>query len=94
LYLDELPFSKRSQEIVKDIMLVDNTLGLVLRAKTGRSEQGGKQIGWHVGYLERKKDVYFFSNCIQSSDSLIPDFAGARAVITYKILSDLRLTEK
>lgn len=94
LYLDELPFSKRSQEIVKEIMLVDNTLGLVLRAKTGRSEQGGKQIGWYVGYLERKKDVYFFSNCIQSSDSLVPDFSGSRAVITYKILSDLKLTEK
>lgn len=91
LYLGELPFSKRSQDIVKEIMLVNNTLGLVLRAKTGRSEQGGKQIGWYVGYLERKGSVYFFSNCIQSPESSVPDFTSARVVIAYKILADLGL---
>lgn len=91
LYLGELPFSKRSMDIVKDIMIARDTLGVLLRAKTGWSEQDAKQIGWYVGYLERKGNVYFFSNCIQSSESPFPDFAGARIVITYKILADLAL---
>ena len=72
-------------------MIARDTLGVLLRAKTGRSEQDGKQIGWYVGYLEKKGNVYFFSNCLQSSDSSIPDFASARIVITYKILADLAL---
>jgi beta-lactamase class D len=78
-------------DIVKDIMIARDTLGVLLRAKTGWSEQDGKQIGWYVGYLEKKGNVYFFSNFLQSSDSSIPDFAGARIVITYKILADLAL---
>ncbi len=91
LYLGELPFSKRSMGIVREIMIVKDTLGVVVRAKTGRSEQDGKQIGWYVGYLERKGNVYFFSNCIQSDSAAIPDFISARIVITYKILADLGL---
>ena len=94
LYLGELPFSKRTMDIVREIMLVSNTLGLVLSAKTGRSEQDAKQIGWYVGYLERGGDVFFFSNCIQSSGSSIPDFNSARVVMTYKILADLGLTTR
>ena len=91
LYRGELPFSKRSLDIVKQIMIVKDTLGVVVRAKTGRSEQGGKQVGWYVGYLERKGNLYFFSNCIQSSEVSLPDFINARVVITYKILADLGL---
>jgi beta-lactamase class D len=94
LYKGELPFSKRSMDIVKDIMIARDTLGVVLRAKTGRSEQDGKQIGWYVGYLEKKGNVFFFSNCIQNSQFTTPDFAGARIAITNRILADLGLMEK
>jgi len=92
LYKNELPFSRRSMDIVKDIMVVRDTVDFKLRAKTGRSEQGGRQIGWYVGYLERKGNVYVFSNCIQQSAEMsIPDFINARPVITFKILTDLGL---
>jgi beta-lactamase class D len=91
LYSEELPFSKRSMDIVKEIMVVRDTVDWKLRAKTGRSERSGMQIGWYIGYLERKGDVYFFSNCIQSDATSIPDFIRARVDITYKILGDLRL---
>jgi beta-lactamase class D len=91
LYSEELPFSKRSMDIVKEIMVVRDTVDWKLRAKTGRSERSGMQIGWYIGYLERKGDVYFFSNCIQSDATSIPDFIRARVDITYKILADLRL---
>lgn len=91
LYQGELPFSKRSMDLVKEIMVVRDTVDFKLRAKTGLSEQDGEQIGWYIGFLERKGNAFFFSNCIQSSDAPIPDFIRARVEITNKILSDLGL---
>lgn len=92
LYKGELPFLKRSMDIVKEIMIAKDTLDYVLRAKTGRSGQNGKQIGWYVGYLERKGEVYFFSNCVQSDSASILDFLAARVQITSAILAELGLT--
>jgi len=91
LHDEKLPFSKRSMDIVKKIMIVKDTLGYIVRAKTGWSEQDGKQIGWYVGYLETKENVYYFSNCLQTNDANNTDFLKARIDIVYKILKDLEL---
>ena len=91
LYKEDLPFSKRSMDLVKEIMVVKDTIGFKLRAKTGRSGRDSLQIGWYVGYLQSKGNVYFFSNCIQSDAVSIPDFIRARVEITFKILADLKL---
>ncbi len=62
LYKDDLPFSKRSLSIVKDIMVVEQTPDYTIRAKTGLSMLGvTPEIGWYVGYLEKGKNVYFFA---------------------------------
>ncbi|NJM90678.1 MAG: class D beta-lactamase, partial [Hydrococcus sp. RU_2_2] len=56
---NDLPFSKRSLSIVKDIMIVEKTPEYTLRAKTGWAGFGNKealQIGWYVGYLEQGKN--------------------------------------
>ena len=55
LYSDDLPFSQRNLDIVKDIMINDNTGNYVLRGKTGWADD----TGWYVGYLEENDDVYF-----------------------------------
>src|SRR5262245_52701157 len=61
LYLDRLPVSKRSLEIVKDILTLEKTAEYKLSAKTGGGPlDEGKYIGWFVGYLETKGNVYFF----------------------------------
>jgi beta-lactamase class D len=91
LYSEDLPFSKRSTDIVKRIMIVPDTTGLTLRAKTGWSEQDGRSIGWYVGYLETNSNVYFFSTCIQCADANNPHFAEARREITLSILKVLKL---
>lgn len=91
LYQETLPFSKRSMDIVKDLMVVKDTLGSTLRAKTGGSDQDGKLLGWYVGYIERKGKVHFFSNCIQGDTVPIVDFLNARAAITSRILTALGL---
>jgi beta-lactamase class D len=56
--------------------------------------QENNDIGWFVGYLEAKDKVYYFANCIQSSDYTNKDFANARKDIVYLILDDLKLTNK
>lgn len=93
LHNNQLPFSKRSVDIVKKIMITKDTLGYVVRAKTGWSDEDKRIVGWYVGYLEKGSNVYYFANCIQSSDIDHKEFAQARIDITYKILQDLKLIE-
>lgn len=90
----QLPFSKRSVDIVKNIMIAKDTLDYIVRAKTGWGGQDNKDVGWYVGYLEKKDKVYYFANCIQSTDLKNKDFANARIDIVYLILDDLKLTDK
>lgn len=94
LHNNQLPFSQRSMDIVKNVMIAKDTLNYVIRAKTGWCGQNNKNIGWYVGYLETKNKVYYFSNCIQSSDLNNKDFANARIDIVYLILKDLKLIDE
>lgn len=91
LYKNELPFSTKSIDIVKRIMIAQDTVGYVLRAKTGWSEQDETSIGWYVGYLETGAGTYFFATCVQSSDKDNPDSARSRKEITTEILKSLKL---
>jgi beta-lactamase class D len=45
LHDNQLPFSKRSVDIVKNIMIAKDTLNSVLRAKTGWGRQDNKDMG-------------------------------------------------
>ncbi|MEO6301799.1 MAG: class D beta-lactamase, partial [Bacteroidia bacterium] len=91
LHDNKLPFSKRNMNIVKNIMIAKDTLGYVLRAKTGWNDTEPKSDGWYVGYLETKDNVYYFANCIHTADF---KKAAARIEITYKILEELKLIPK
>jgi beta-lactamase class D len=67
-YAGRLPVSKRATEIVKDILVLENTPAYKLSAKTGGgSIAEGKYIGWFVGYLETKGKVYFFATNIEGA---------------------------
>lgn len=91
---NKLPFSKRSIDIVKKIMIAKDTLNYVVRAKTGWSDEEKRIVGWYVGYIEKNNNVYYFANCIQSSDLDHKDFGRARTEIAYKILNDLKVTKE
>ena len=69
LYFDQLPFQKRSQQIVRDVMVQENTTQYTLAYKTGWGfdEQGGN-IGWIVGWIEENKHPYFFSLLVKTPD--------------------------
>lgn len=57
LYFAELPFSERSQRIVKNMMLREETAGYRLYYKTGTYETKEKTTYWVVGFAERIEHV-------------------------------------
>lgn len=93
LHDDKLPFSKRSMNIVKEIMIVSDTLNTVTRAKPGAGKQGQQYVGWYVGYITTPDNVYYFSNCIQTMEKK-QDFGNARFEILNKILDELEIFKK
>lgn len=94
LHDNKLPFSQRSMDIVKNIMISKDTLGYVVRAKTGWAGNDTQDFGWYVGYLETNGRVYYFANCIQTTDFNNKDFDRARTDIVYTILDEVKLTKK
>jgi beta-lactamase class D len=88
LYKNELPFSKRNMDIVKDILLREKTDEYILRTKTGSTIQDSTPIGWYIGYLEKDSNVYFFATNVSSlSTAELP--SGAKETITRNILKEL-----
>ncbi len=61
LYFYQLPFQRRSQEIVKKIMLQESNANYTLAYKTGLGfTENGNILGWIVGWIEENKHPYFF----------------------------------
>lgn len=82
------PFSQRTMDLVKDIMVFEQTPDYTLRAKTGWATKINPQIGWFVGYLEQNNNVYFFATNI---DVRNPKDTAARIEVTRRSFKDLGL---
>jgi beta-lactamase class D len=94
---NDLPFSKRSLSIVKDMMILEKTPEYTIRGKTGWVGLGSMgtvlpgtaQVGWYVGYLEKAEKPYFFATNIDiRNDKTDPP---ARLELTRRCLKDLAL---
>jgi len=61
LYFGQLPFQKRVQDIVKKMMVRENTSKYILAYKGGLGTSGnGNEIGLMVGWVEENRHPYFF----------------------------------
>ncbi len=61
LYFGQLPFQKRSQDIVKKVMLQEDNANYKLSYKTGWGFlENGRSLGWIVGWIEENRHPYFF----------------------------------
>lgn len=89
-YSDDLPFSQRSVDIVKDLLIVEQTPDYTLRAKAGWVVLPEYQLGWWVGYLEQAGDVYFFALNI---DIARPGDENARMSVVKEIFRYVGLLE-
>ncbi|MEO8414934.1 MAG: class D beta-lactamase [Ginsengibacter sp.] len=89
LYFDKLPFSKRSQQIVRDVMLQENNTLYKLSYKTGWGfDEQNHAVGWVAGWIEENRHVYFFATLVKSPDKNI-DMKTVRMHITTGILTNL-----
>jgi beta-lactamase class D len=88
---NKLDVSEHSIDIVKKIMIVNDSLGYVVRQKTGWGFQNGKDIGWLVGYIENNQNTFYFATCIESSDPNTANFNKARINIPYQIFNELNI---
>jgi len=90
LYEGDLPFSERSIEIVRQMIVLEEGVGYRLSGKTGWTSRVQPQVGWFVGYLELGDDVYFFATNVgreTSSESL----GWMSREITVEILEEMGL---
>ena len=93
LVRNELPFSQRSMDIVKDITLQEDTLGYRLHGKTGWAMGSEGSIGWFVGWLEKEdgSGPFVFANRCMTPDTLSETFGPARRAISVEVLRALGL---
>lgn len=90
LYENRLPFSKRTMNAVKVIMLSEQAGPYTFRDKTGWTTKDDLDIGWWVGYAQTSNNVYFFATRItKPASEPNPDFARARKEITKAILKEV-----
>ena len=80
-------------DIVKRMMIEEETPEYTLRTKTGWGNQNSMDIGWYVGYVEKNENTYFFATCIQSAKA-DETFPQNRRTITRKVLVTLDILPK
>jgi beta-lactamase class D len=83
-----LPVSKRSQDLVRDILPVTKVGDTVIRAKSGLlgAETGKPSLGWMVGWAEKGETRTVFA---LNMDCLEPRHIADRMAITQQCLGDI-----
>ena len=77
----KLPFSKQNVAILRDVMRVAETEKGTLYGKTGSGmdAEGNWSLGWFVGFLENRDDVYVFACNITGGEQ--PSGKAAREIV-------------
>ncbi len=69
LYFEKLPFQKRTQQIVRRMMIRESNANYTLAYKTGwGTTPSGNQLGWIIGWIEENRHPYFFVLQVESTD--------------------------
>lgn len=94
LYQKKLPISKRTDTIMRRLMVIEENETYTLSGKTGWSISKGNNNGWFVGYIEKENSVYFFSSNVEPVGEFDQDFfIRARKEVVYKALKHLEVIE-
>ncbi len=83
VYTRMYPFRSSSYDLLRKLMIVEETPAYVLRAKTGWAQNVAPQIGWYVGYVEVGGQVWFFAANMEIAR---PEDSSLRQEITMKAL--------
>lgn len=84
LYFEELPFSERSQRIVRSIMLREETPKYKLYYKTGTGNFKDSTVYWVVGFVEKMEQVKEHEKSMNKADFRNYPYMFAQNFVTYK----------
>lgn len=85
LYFDQLPFQKRTHEIVRKMMMMEDNSNYALSYKTGwGTTEKDHAFGWIIGWIEENKHPYFFVLQVEN-----PDKNFNIGPVRLKILTDI-----
>ncbi len=91
-YLSELTISKKTQDIMKRLMVIEENDDYCLSGKTGWSIRNGNNNGWFVGYIESKNKVYFFATNVEPKEQFNMDmFPMIRKDVTFRAFKQMQL---
>lgn len=92
LYYEKLPISKRTYQILKPIMQIDEKPNYTLSGKTGWSKEEDFNLGWFVGYLKKGDDVYFMATNVDPKEDFdMKNFIKIRLEMTKEALKELEI---
>jgi len=91
LYNNELPISKSTHALMKNIMRIEQKEDFILSGKTGLAILDEHKVGWFVGYIEKKEAVFFFATRIHPTKNEMSTnaFASIRKSVTIAALKGL-----
>ncbi len=89
-YDGKLGVSERATNIVKSIIVLEQTEQYKLSGKTGAGpRENGKMLGWLVGYVEANDNVYFYALNIDGEN--FQSIAAKRLALTKALLRELKV---
>lgn len=92
LYSEKLPLSKRSMDIVIDILPTEHFGKATMKSKTGTGHTSSDHfIAWLVGYVEKEGHIYFFAFNIDAKD--FSEATSLRDSIPKQILKQLGILD-
>ena len=92
-YHSKLSISKRTEKIVKDMILFDEKPTYNLSGKTGWSIRNGNNLGWFVGYIEKGDELYFIATNVDPKESFdMKKFAKIRLQVLMEATKILGIT--
>ena len=91
-YNSELPISKRTETIMKRMMVIEHNSIYKLSGKTGWSIKNGNNNGWFIGYIETQNKTYFFASNIEPKKQFdMTKFPMIRKDVTLKAFKQMKL---
>ncbi len=93
-YNSKLPISKRTEKLVKKIMVLQENPTYKLSGKTGWSMDNDKNNGWFVGFVEANNKVYYFATNVEPNPSFdMALFPKIRKAVTMQALQELNIID-
>ena len=88
----ELPIKKRTEKIMKNLIVIEANENYKISGKTGWSINGQKNNGWFVGYVETTDNVYYFATNVEPKSNFDMDmFPMIRKKVTYEAFKKMKI---